>query len=64
MSREMCLSMPNTLHLLMFLQIDGVFLAELGFMGNGWFSLENILQFQFGKIVIYGCCFGLGICAF
>jgi hypothetical protein len=30
MSREMRLPMPNTLHLLMFLQIDGVFLAELG----------------------------------
>ncbi|MDR2784238.1 MAG: acyltransferase family protein [Treponema sp.] len=34
------------------------------FMGNGWFSLGNIIQFQFGKIVIYGCCFGLGIRAF
>jgi hypothetical protein len=34
------------------------------FMGNGWFSLGNIIQFQLGKVVIYSCCFGLGICAF
>jgi hypothetical protein len=34
------------------------------FMGNGWFSLGNIIQFQFGKIVIYGCFFWLGIRAY
>ncbi|MDR2194889.1 MAG: acyltransferase family protein [Treponema sp.] len=34
------------------------------FMGNGWFSLGNIIQFQSGKIVIYCCFFGLGVRAF
>ncbi|MDR1325018.1 MAG: acyltransferase family protein [Treponema sp.] len=34
------------------------------FMGNGWFSLGNIIQFQFGKIVIYGCFFWLGTRAY
>jgi hypothetical protein len=34
------------------------------FMGNGWFSLGNIIQFQFGKIVIYGCFFWLGVRAY
>jgi hypothetical protein len=34
------------------------------FMDNGWFSLGNIIQFQFGKVVIYGCFFGLGIRAY
>ena len=34
------------------------------FMDNGWFSLGNIIQFQCGKIVIYGCFFGLGIRAY
>jgi hypothetical protein len=34
------------------------------FMGNGWFSLGNIIQFQFGKIILYGCFFWLGIRAY
>jgi hypothetical protein len=34
------------------------------FMDNGWFSLGNIIQFQCGKIVIYGCFFALGIRAY
>ncbi|MBA3029585.1 MAG: acyltransferase family protein [Desulfobacteraceae bacterium] len=34
------------------------------FMGMGWFSLGNILQFQFGKLVIYAVYFGLGCHAF
>jgi hypothetical protein len=34
------------------------------FMGHGWFSFGNIIQFQFGKIVIYGCFYCLGIRAY
>ena len=34
------------------------------FMDNGWFSLGNILQFQCGKIALYGCFFGLGVRAY
>jgi hypothetical protein len=34
------------------------------FMGHGWFSFGNIIQFQFGKMVIYGCFFYLGIRAY
>jgi hypothetical protein len=40
------------------------FMVYPEFMSNGWFSLGNIVQFQFGKIVIYGCFFGLGIRAY
>jgi len=34
------------------------------FMGSGWFSLGNLIQFQFGKLILYACCFTLGILAF
>jgi hypothetical protein len=34
------------------------------FMGSGWFSLGNILQFQLGKLVLYAGFFSLGIYAF
>jgi glucans biosynthesis protein C len=40
------------------------FLVYREFMAFGWFSLGNIIQFQFGKLIIYICCFGLGIYAF
>ena len=30
------------------------------FMGKGWFSLGNIIQFQIGKFIFYACFFGLG----
>jgi hypothetical protein len=40
------------------------FMVYPEFMDNGWFSLGNIIQFQCGKIVIYGCFFGLGIRAY
>jgi heme/copper-type cytochrome/quinol oxidase subunit 2 len=34
------------------------------FLDKGWFSLGNIFQFQCGKLVLYACCFGLGVYAF
>ena len=34
------------------------------FLDKGWFSLGNIIQFQCGKLFIYGCYFGLGIYAY
>jgi glucans biosynthesis protein C len=34
------------------------------FMAFGWFSLGNILQFQFGKLIVYICCFCMGIYSF
>jgi len=34
------------------------------FMGKGWFSMGNIIQFQIGKLVFYACFFGLGCYAF
>jgi glucans biosynthesis protein C len=34
------------------------------FAGKGWFSLGNVFQFQCGKLVLYVCCFGLGVHAF
>ena len=34
------------------------------FMGMGWFSMGNIIQFQFGKFVLYGSYFSLGCYAF
>ena len=40
------------------------FMIYREFMDNGWFSLGNIIQFQFGKIVLYGCFFGLGVRAY
>ena len=40
------------------------FMVYPEFMDSGWFSLGNIIQFQYGKIVIYGCFFGLGIRAY
>jgi hypothetical protein len=40
------------------------FMVYPEFMDSGWFSLGNIIQFQCGKIVIYGCLFGLGVRAY
>ncbi len=40
------------------------FLLYPEFMGFGWFSLWNIIQFQFAKLTLYLCCFSLGIYAF
>jgi glucans biosynthesis protein C len=40
------------------------FLLYPEFMASGWFSLGNIIQFQFGKLMIYSCCFVLGVYAF
>lgn len=34
------------------------------FMGLGWFSLGNLIQFQCGKLVIYASYFGLGSYAY
>jgi hypothetical protein len=34
------------------------------FLDKGWFTLGNIFQFQCGKLVLYACCFGLGVHAF
>jgi hypothetical protein len=38
--------------------------AYPAFMDSGWFSLGNIIQFQSGKLVIYGVSFYLGIRAY
>ena len=40
------------------------FLIYPEFLSMGWFSILNIIQFQFGKLAIYLCCFALGIYAF
>lgn len=34
------------------------------FKGMGWFSLGNLIQFQFGKLAIYATYFGLGCYAY
>jgi peptidoglycan/LPS O-acetylase OafA/YrhL len=34
------------------------------FLDKGWFTLGNVIQFQCGKLIIYGCYFGLGIYAY
>ena len=31
------------------------------FLDKGWFSLGNVVQFQWGKLVIYACYFALGV---
>ena len=40
------------------------FMVYPEFMDSGWFSLGNIIQFQCGKIVLYGGFFWLGIRAY
>lgn len=56
------LMLVGVLTVLLFASVK--FFISPGFIGMGWFSLGNLIQFQFGKLVIYGSYFGLGIYAY
>ena len=56
------LIITGLLTILLFTLIRFLFYPK--FMGNGWFSLGNLIQFQCGKVVIYACYFGIGSYAY